>query len=129
MLAVAAGSGCGLDLEPICEAYHECLGGTEQDVEACVRTHEMRAEEADLLGCSDEHEEWLECDYEASICQEEQLAIACAMDSDCTSSPTGIARCVSNECVIKSYGPKDPSACEQELTNYERCSGYFGGIN
>ena len=129
VLAFAAGSGCGPDLEQICEDFRECLGGNDQDVEACVRTQEMLAEAADMQDCSDEHLQWLECDYQASICQETPLGISCAMDSQCPAGESEIVRCISNECVRKDYGPKDPSTCEQELdacascTTWETCDG------
>ncbi len=128
VLAVAVASGCGLDLQQICEDYHGCLGGSEQDIDACVRSYEMLQESADIQGCGEAHEEWLECDYEASTCQDEPLGVPCSSDWECTGSASLNVRCAGNECMMQSYGPEDPEACEQEMTAYDSCIELPGGI-
>jgi hypothetical protein len=60
--ATLALAGCGgPDFEAICQDQEDCTDGNDKDVQACVAYYEMLADRADLQGCTDEFEVYVEC--------------------------------------------------------------------
>ncbi|MCK5690008.1 hypothetical protein KAI87_12100 [Myxococcota bacterium] len=52
----------------LCEATVDCEGGSGNDVEDCVAGVESDIEEAEEYGCTDEHNEILDCFVEDGYC-------------------------------------------------------------
>jgi hypothetical protein len=63
-LAVAGCSGHG----SLCEDIIDCVGGNDQDQEACVVELDVREEVADIEGCSDDYAALYDCQEEAGHC-------------------------------------------------------------
>ena len=69
-VVVAAGTalaGCN-SYGSYCEAYVDCVGGNEQDEEACVIRQEAEEEKADIDGCTDDYSELFDCQEESFHC-------------------------------------------------------------
>jgi hypothetical protein len=114
-------SGCGPDIKALCTATEDCVGGNEQDIEACVAFYDYQAEIADIEGCDTELNELLACSMDVADCQSEDTGLPCMNDKECTDN--NLTECSDNTCRKKYYGFEDDSDCEIEQAAYSRCIG------
>lgn len=115
-------AGCGgPDIEALCLATEDCVGGNDLDIEACVATYGYQQEVADIEGCTEEFDLFFECAEVTADCQTDESMIACAEKSDCTA--VGYTSCSDGMCRRKFYGFEDADDCEVELAGYTACVG------
>jgi hypothetical protein len=114
-------SGCGPDITALCTATEDCVGGNEQDIEACVAYYDLQAEIADIEGCDPEFNELLACSEGVADCQNEDTKLPCMADKDCQEA--GFTECNDNTCRRKFYGFEDDDDCEVEQAAFSRCIG------
>src|SRR5262245_31018856 len=116
-----AGQGCGgPDFDTLCQAQEDCIGGNEQDVEACVTTLEAYSDVADTLGCTDEFDTYFDCAIEKAECDTQSTGIPCMSSADCGGGGPDLT-CSGGECQFKSYGLADANDCEAEQNAFGRC--------
>lgn len=122
-------SGCGPDITALCTATEDCVGGNEQDIEACVSFYDYQAELADIEGCDPEFNELLACSEGVADCQTLESkdpdipgsGIACMVDKDCEAQ--GWTECKDSTCRKKFFGFEDDDDCEVEQAAFSRCIG------
>ncbi|HLM75859.1 MAG TPA: hypothetical protein VK459_24260 [Polyangiaceae bacterium] len=114
-------SGCGPDLSALCTATEDCVGGNEQDIEACVAYYDYQAEIANIEGCDTEFNELLACSEDVADCQTNDTGVPCMDDKDCTDN--GLTECTNSTCRQKFYGFEDDEDCEIEQAAFSRCIG------
>jgi hypothetical protein len=122
-------SGCGPDITALCEATEDCVGGNEQDIEACIASYDLQAEIADIEGCDAELNELLACSEGVADCQTQDTAdpdddiptLACMVDKDC--EEFNYTECNNNACRKKFYGFEDDDDCQVEQAAFSRCIG------
>lgn len=86
--------GCGPDIQGLCEEAENCRDGNEADIEACVAMSEYQQDVADLHGCTDEYNVWMDCFIAEASCDSQ----------------------------TKNYGLRDNNLCEAETNAYQRCN-------
>jgi hypothetical protein len=119
--ALAAGlTGCGPDIDAICLATEECVGGNDADIEACVAFYDYQAEIADIEGCTDEYDVLFTCAEEVADCQSENTGTPCMDDAECENPLYAYTNC-DGTCRYKFYGFEDPDDCEVEQAAYTSC--------
>jgi hypothetical protein len=115
-------SGCGPDIQTICELTEDCVGGNEQDIEACVAYYDYQAEIASIEGCTSEYDELFACAEEVADCQSQDTGFPCMEDKDCTDND--LTSCGSGDtCRLRYFGFEDDKDCEVEQARYSRCIG------
>jgi hypothetical protein len=114
-------SGCGPDITTLCTATEDCVGGNEQDIEACVAYYDYQAEVANIEGCDTEFNELLACSEDVADCQTNDTGVPCMVDKDCTEN--GLTECTNSTCRQKFYGFEDDDDCQVEQAAYSRCIG------
>jgi len=114
-------SGCGPDITALCEATEDCVGGNEQDIEACVAYYDFQAEIADIEGCDTELNELLACSEELADCQDEETSFSCMEDKECQEA--GYTECSNSVCREKFFGFEDDEDCQVEQAAFARCIG------
>src|SRR5689334_739339 len=82
--------GCG-GYGTYCQDQMDCLGGNEQDVEACEVSMEADEEIADVKGCADVFEEYFACHEEKDSCNDMDQWTA---DTGCDKENEKLTRCL-----------------------------------
>jgi len=92
---LACGSmACGPDHQGLCEEAEKCRGGNEADIDACVADADYEEDVADIQGCTDEYNTYMDCFIQEAQC----------------------------DSASKSYGLRNDN-CEAESNAYQRCRG------
>lgn len=105
--------GCGPDINGLCEAQENCLGGNDADIDACVAANDGARDNAHDIGCGEEYDLLVECLSSKYKCT---AVGTCAMSSECNRSA-----CVKGECKRYELDAADVTSCEAELNAYSRC--------
>jgi hypothetical protein len=116
---------CGPTGSDYCEDRRECMGGNEQDEEACNAYFDYVAELADVQGCADEFDEYFECFFDTAKCLTDDTGDDCASTDDCVHSGYG-ATCVNGSCQVKDLGLQGAEECANERMLYSQCSTLEG---
>lgn len=112
-------SGCGPDIQGLCESIEGCLGGNPSDVEACVAARQYEVDVADIEGCAEEQDAYFTCFYDKADCNSSDTNTSCADDDACKAA--GFSQCANGKCVDKDFSLDEPTACEAERNAYEKC--------
>jgi len=66
-------SGCDLlnpDVAAYCEEAMDCLDGNDEDLKSCKAQVRHEKERARIYDCSDDHDDWVECLFDDSDCED-----------------------------------------------------------
>lgn len=83
-----ATAGCG-GIGSYCNDRSECEGGSEADLEACDLVFTARSDRAELAGCLEKFDEYLDCLSDKSTCEDDQYRAP----EECSELDEELARC------------------------------------
>lgn len=90
VLTLLSAQAC-LSFDTYCQEKTDCEDGNEEDKEACIVREEAGAERADLYGCTDELEAFVECREKDSSCENNQFVL---LNNDCNDENREYASCI-----------------------------------
>jgi len=88
LLALAA-NGCG-SIGSYCDDRTECEGGADSDLEACEIVFTARSDRADLEGCTEQFDTYLDCLSDESTCNEDDSYVPA---EECTALDEALSTC------------------------------------
>lgn len=65
----AAASGCGSTTGDYCDAQCACEGCSDNQLEQCVVEQDARLDQADVYGCADLRDAYLQCVVDHPLCE------------------------------------------------------------
>jgi hypothetical protein len=88
ILLAAAGVGCS-SYGDICDQTIQCIGGNDEDIDACVQQYEGNEDVASAYDCSDPFDKYIECVNDKIDCDDGKL------DFDCGDEAESLQECIS----------------------------------
>ncbi|MDC3961845.1 hypothetical protein [Polyangium jinanense] len=118
-LVVVLATGCGSDVEGLCEAQEACIGGNDADIDACIASYEGQRDTAYGIGCGEEFDTLVHCTKPLLSCSIQPTGEPCNSNADCS----GDDLCSNGQCMGESYGipASQVDTCAVEQTAYSRC--------
>ncbi len=80
MVVLALSANACLSFDTYCEEATDCRDGNEADKDACIVAEEAAQDRAELYGCTDEFEAFVECREKDSTCKNDQFVL---LNNDC----------------------------------------------
>lgn len=101
----------------------ECMGGNDQDEDACVAMVDYAEELADMQGCADEFDEYFECFFDNATCQSAQTGFSCSSTQECADQGASAgAICDGGSCVVSRLALESSEVCRRESRALDSCS-------
>jgi hypothetical protein len=89
-VALAALPGCGGATGEYCDLYCDCERCNDEEAELCGADIDYAAEVADIKGCSDDFDLYLECANESADCDDNDFTIG----NDCENEAEDYFNCI-----------------------------------
>jgi hypothetical protein len=113
--------GCGPGAGSYCEDRRACMGGNDQDEEACIDRFDSAVGLLDEQGCSSEFDDYFQCFFDNAKCVAGPPAGQCTSTDNCTDAPFG-ATCQGGQCVVKDLALQSATVCAKEKLLFDSCN-------
>jgi len=123
VVGVVLAVGCGPTTGAYCADQLECMGGNEQDEDACIARVDYAEELADMQGCADEFDDYFACFFDYATCQSAQTGYSCSSTQECAEQGASSgAVCADGACVVSRLALENSEVCRRETRALDACS-------